>query len=229
LPTAPEEVVQQVRECLKQHAGSAGGHFNVQFEVDVTKDGQAFDARVKGSNLAQRKIEECMLQALRTMTVPSAILDDSSSAPISRSHSSRALMGYAIPNPVVVLAGFLVIYGMSVMVQITLRVMLSGVSLPAITMPMATATTSAPPIATAVTDATTDTVPESPKDIQRKCDEERTLCLHTQLASFPGGLHRHTRCTMCRDACVANGGVWPSRVPVMRGHATCVYWRTGAR
>lgn len=43
------------------------------------------------------------------------------------------------------------------------------------------------------------------------CDDHFTKCLDTDVADIPGPLWGHSQCHACRDVCVQNGGVWPSK------------------
>jgi hypothetical protein len=68
------------------------------------------------------------------------------------------------------------------------------------------------------------------KEIEKECDRQRTECLMSHVADEDGGLHKHSRCHLCREACMKNGGVWPSRVRGFRGGLlSCQYWLDGKK
>ncbi len=171
LHEAPEETIQETRDCVKQHVSSSGGNFVIDLSADVTHDGQALSARVMSSNLRDADLEQCILKAVARMRVSPEILESLPTEPVSMSPQSRAQMGIAIPNPAIVLAGFLVVYGISVMIQITLRVVLSSPSAPTIPTPVAAATTTTAPIATATTTTTSPPIAIPRRNPGQTCDD----------------------------------------------------------
>ncbi len=85
----------------------------IDLRADVTRDGQAQTARIMSSNLRDADMEQCIHVAVARMRISPEILEFSSTEPVSMSPQSRSSMGIAIPNPAIVLAGFMVIYGIT--------------------------------------------------------------------------------------------------------------------
>jgi RHS repeat-associated protein len=53
------------------------------------------------------------------------------------------------------------------------------------------------------------------------CNEHFTRCLDTSLQDAVGGSWGASRCSLCRDSCVQNSGVWP---PISHTGDRCDYW-----
>jgi RHS repeat-associated protein len=58
-------------------------------------------------------------------------------------------------------------------------------------------------------------------DDEPDCNEHFTRCLSTSLADVVGGSFGSSRCSLCRDSCVQNGGSWPSQ---FHTGDRCDYW-----
>jgi RHS repeat-associated protein len=56
------------------------------------------------------------------------------------------------------------------------------------------------------------------------CNSQFEACLHSGLADLDGHVYGSGRCEECRQACVRNGGNWPSSSLRTRGSVRCDYW-----
>jgi len=61
-------------------------------------------------------------------------------------------------------------------------------------------------------------------DDDPSCDEHFTRCLDSSLADRPGSVYGSSRCGVCRDQCVRNGGTWPDIAITGSGSVRCDYW-----
>ncbi len=61
-------------------------------------------------------------------------------------------------------------------------------------------------------------------DDDPSCDEHFTRCLGSSLADLPGSVYGSSRCGVCRDQCVRNGGSWPDIAITGSGAVRCDYW-----
>ena len=61
-------------------------------------------------------------------------------------------------------------------------------------------------------------------DDDPSCDEHFTRCLDSSLADLPGSVYGSSRCGVCRDQCVRNGGTWPDIAITGSGSVRCDYW-----
>jgi hypothetical protein len=57
------------------------------------------------------------------------------------------------------------------------------------------------------------------------CEREFASCMLTETADRYGSVHGSRRCLWCKEACLRNGGNWPSRAPATVGTVSCDYWR----
>ncbi|MFP5415132.1 MAG: RHS repeat-associated core domain-containing protein [Gammaproteobacteria bacterium] len=62
-------------------------------------------------------------------------------------------------------------------------------------------------------------------DDDPSCEEHFTRCLDSSLADLPGSVYGSSRCGVCRDQCVRNGGTWPDIAITGSGSVRCDYWR----
>ncbi|GAB4126269.1 MAG: hypothetical protein Tsb0027_25580 [Wenzhouxiangellaceae bacterium] len=60
-------------------------------------------------------------------------------------------------------------------------------------------------------------------DDDPSCDEHFTRCLDSSLADLPGSVYGSSRCGICRDQCVRNGGAWPDIAITGSGSVRCDY------
>ena len=56
------------------------------------------------------------------------------------------------------------------------------------------------------------------------CNEHFTLCLGSSMADLEGSVYGSSRCGLCRDQCVRNGGIWPDIAIAGSGAKRCDYW-----
>jgi hypothetical protein len=127
--TVPEATVRQWESCTNEAAGRlSASSYAIQFDVNVTEQGEVTEAKIADSMLGDEQIEACMLHALETMSLPTSALPIRSSRPISggewlpesRKHSGHAAAAggaAAVLGPVV-----LVMAGAYILAQVSVRV-----------------------------------------------------------------------------------------------------------
>jgi len=59
------------------------------------------------------------------------------------------------------------------------------------------------------------------RDKDPDCNEHFSRCLQTKLADAVGGSYGSSRCSLCKDSCVQNGGSWPA---LSHTGDRCDYW-----
>jgi hypothetical protein len=126
-PQVPEQVVEQLTDCANQvparFSSAEPARHNIQFDVQVSKDGRAISVQIKDSTLGGDGVEACMAGVLQGMTLPLRAMAMESSEPVTQrsvSPQSRglvahpgALVSVALGPVLIAGAAFIVVVGKS--------------------------------------------------------------------------------------------------------------------
>lgn len=210
-PNLPDITLERAKECVAEYGFLLEtGRHEFTSNVEVNEDGDKEAVTIDGLPDAAPDFGACMRNALRDMPIAEEPFRQGVETLKYRRQEAlaeqRKLMGHTV---VIVVAGVTIIVS-----EIVLE---AG----AITILMATTVK--------VIDKAKDDVAEALRRRrmwENDCDRQRTECLMSDIADQPGGLHKHTLCHMCREACIQGRGNWPSQIERFNGTmASCAYWR----
>lgn len=161
--------------------------------MEVDADGRVKKVVLDGLPQSAEDFFACTRASLGDMSIPSSVLKLRLGDLIGSTNGAAALRTNELGN--VFILGVFVLLG-------ELAVEYGGYSI--------LFTISVGLAATAVRETTGPLT--DPKDIRRECNDRRTDCLESGIASFPGPKRGHSRCEGCYDVCMQDDGVWPTLI-----------------
>ncbi|HRI72466.1 MAG TPA: hypothetical protein PK156_49865 [Polyangium sp.] len=181
----PDVTARELKSCIEHGAARLPRSSAVRFDVEPNDAGRVVKIALHKSTVQDSEVEGCLRQAIAEMTVPMR-----SSGPVSGGERMRREQRGPLgsesesSNPFVL---WMVVeaVGVETLIEVGVGVIAA--------------------IATIV-------VPRE-KSPREKCQEPYSDCLMSSVASRRGSVHGHTLCLWCFEACVGNGGTWPTSVP----------------
>ncbi len=203
----PDITVQRLQACVEKYGHQLEPQsYRVEAKVKANQDAQIRNVEVGGIPDGAPDLAACTRITFREMSLPMSVRQlrpgqtiGAADRPMPR-HRNEA--GNVIVVGIVILLGeFVVEYGgYTILFAVTL-----------------------------------DLVHEAVKDVaealrlrgqaKKDCDREMANCFLTETADKSGSVKGGHRCEWCWDACMRNGGNWPSRADTSIGTVRCDYWR----
>lgn len=199
----PNATVQEITDC----AESAKSRFTksmyaFQYRLIADEDGKVTKVMLRDATFHDAELQDCIQRSLAAMSVPESALGLRSPKPVSGGErvSSEQLgpLGSAESESPLIFLGPLVLDTVGTQILLEIGVIVG--------------------VLASVTE-------DDERDAERACQIHYVDCLMTEVADRKGHKHGHTRCLECRNACMQNKGVWPSRAKRTTGTVSCEYWR----
>jgi hypothetical protein len=194
----PEKTLASLQACADEYAPRLpSSKYELSVTVEVSSSGQVVKMTKSQAKPYNQGVGSCTMLALEAMEIPVSELRKRSAPGVSKNTQSaagRGQIGFAIPIALGV-AEVLIVSG-AVTFIFTIAVSLVG----------------------SIADTLDDYL-----EVKRKCEEQYMDCLESATADKKGGLHKHTLCYSCRDACIGERGKWPEEVEVNGKPQKCAY------